>query len=158
VVDQDLLHSLGRGGEEIATVRGVDQDIAIEQPQQRFVDQGAGLEGVAGPLVVHQTASDVPQLGIDGADEAVPGVIVTGTDLTKEGGQVSSRVGTHRSSLNFLEIDRGVQPVFPHACGMNGIWHLPGTPGPRARYGLVLGQGRGMPHWGLASEGEKIHV
>ena len=45
-----------------------------------------------------------PQLGMDGADQAVLGIIFAGTDLTKQGGQVSSPFGTHRSCLNLLGI------------------------------------------------------
>jgi hypothetical protein len=71
VVDQNLAHGLGRGGEEIAAVGDLGQDFAVEQAHQGFMDQGAGLERVAGPLVVHQTAGQAPQLGIDRADEAI---------------------------------------------------------------------------------------
>ncbi len=50
VIDQDLAHRLGGGGEEVAAVGDVGQGVAVEEPQHGLVDQGAGLEGVAGPL------------------------------------------------------------------------------------------------------------
>jgi hypothetical protein len=60
---------------------------------------------MAGPLLVHQPAGDSPQFGVDGAHEAVPGIIAARTGLIKESGQVTSFFRAHRSFLDLLEID-----------------------------------------------------
>jgi hypothetical protein len=100
VVDQHLPHGLGRGGEEVAAVGDLGQGVAVEEAQQSLVDQGTGLEGMAGSLVVHQSAGDPPQLAVDGGDEAIPGVGAAGAGLVEEDRQLPCSPGAHRSSIN----------------------------------------------------------
>ena len=51
VVDQDLAHRLGGGGEQIAAVGGIGEGVAFEEADDGLVDQCAGLEGMVGTLV-----------------------------------------------------------------------------------------------------------
>jgi hypothetical protein len=97
VVDQDLAHRLGRGREEIAAVGDIGEGVAVEQPQQGLVDQGAGLEAVARPLAAHQAAGHPPQLAVDGPDEPLPGVRDAGAGLVEDGRQVTRSFGAHFS-------------------------------------------------------------
>jgi hypothetical protein len=39
------------------------------------VDEGAGLEGVSGPFVAQEAAGEAAELGVDGADESLVGVL-----------------------------------------------------------------------------------
>jgi hypothetical protein len=115
VIDQDLAHRLGGGGEEVASVGDVGQGVAVEESQQGLVDQGAGLEGVAGPLAVHQPAGGAPQLGVDGPDEPLPGVSAAGAGLVEDGSQVTSSFGVQTFPLNPFEVGLGDQPGLSHA-------------------------------------------
>jgi hypothetical protein len=104
VIDQDLAHRLGGGGEEVAAVGDVGQSVAVEEPQQGLVDQGAGLEGVAGPLVAHQAAGRATQLGVDGPDEPIPSVSAAGAGLIEDGSQVTWSFGAQAFPLSSFEM------------------------------------------------------
>ena len=104
VIDQDLAHRLGGGGEEVAAVGDVGQGVAVEEPQQGLVDQGAGLEGVAGPLAAHQPPGRAPQLGVDGPDQPFPGVDVAGAGLAEDGSQVTPSFGAQAFPLDSCEM------------------------------------------------------
>jgi hypothetical protein len=115
VIDKDLAHRLGGGGEEVAAVGDVGQGVAVEEPQQGLMDQGAGLEGVAGPLAAHQPAGRAPQLGVDGPDEPLPGVSAAGASLVEDGRQVTRFFGAQGFPLNSFEIGLGDPPRLSHA-------------------------------------------
>ncbi len=69
-------------------------------PSVFFPFVSAGLECVAVPLAVHQPAGDAPELPVEGADETVPGVMVAGTNLIEQDGQVTLSLARHCCSLN----------------------------------------------------------
>src|SRR3712207_7629769 len=48
--DEDAAHGLGRGREEVAAA-GPRRPARPDEPQVRLVDQGGGLQGVAGRLL-----------------------------------------------------------------------------------------------------------
>ena len=84
----------------------------------RFPFVSAGLECVAVPLAVLQSAGAAPELPLEGADETVPGVMVAGTNLIEQDGQVTGHLVT-RSSLLFAQ----------HADKLRGLilaWFNPG--------------------------------
>jgi hypothetical protein len=60
-VDEDAAHGLGGGAEEVGAVF---KALVIE-PEPCFVDEGRGLEGVAGLLARHLRAGEQAQLGIN---------------------------------------------------------------------------------------------
>jgi hypothetical protein len=103
VVDEDQAHGLGGGGEEVAAVGDVGEGVAVEESEEDLVDEGGGLEGVAGPLAAQEPAGDAAQLGVDGADESLLGVLAAGADLAEEGGQITPRFGAHASSPNWVK-------------------------------------------------------
>ena len=104
VIDQHLAHGLGGGGEEVAAVGDVGQDVPFEQPQQRLVDQGAGLEGVAGSLVAHQAIRRCAAARRRWRDEPVPGLRAAGAGLVEEDRQLPSSFGAHLDSANSRKI------------------------------------------------------
>ena len=88
MVDQGLAHGLGGGGEEVAPVLGLDEGPAIEQADHRLVDQGAGLQGVVGPLAPHEAGGHPTQLTVGGADQPVLGVLLAGAGRVEQSSQV----------------------------------------------------------------------
>jgi hypothetical protein len=58
-------HGLGRGGEEVAAAVPMLGLLRIHQPNVRLVDQGRGLERLAGLLLRHLLGSQFPQLVVD---------------------------------------------------------------------------------------------
>jgi hypothetical protein len=115
VIDQDLAHRLGRGGEEVAAIGDVGQGVTVEESQQGLVDQGTGLESVARPLAAHQPAGRAPQLGVDGPDEPLPGVSAAGAGLVEHGSPVTTSFGAQSFPLNSFEMGLGDQPGLSHA-------------------------------------------
>jgi hypothetical protein len=103
VVDEDLAHGLGGGGEEVSAVGDVGEGVAVEESEEGLVDEGAGLEGVSGPFAAHEPAGDAAQLVVDGADESLRGVVAAVADLAEDGGQITPSFGAHPVSLNLAE-------------------------------------------------------
>jgi hypothetical protein len=103
VVDKDLAHRLGGGGEEVSAVGDVGESIAVEEPEDGLVDERAGLEGVAGSFVAHEADGDAAELGVDGADESLLGVLAAGAHLGEKGGQITPRFGAHAQSLDSVK-------------------------------------------------------
>ena len=62
VLDEDPPHGLGRRGEEVPSAIEL---LVAHQAQIGFVDQGRGIERVAGPFVRHMTGRELAQLVID---------------------------------------------------------------------------------------------
>src|SRR5262249_48404129 len=50
VVDENAAHRFGRGGEEVSAAVPVLDLVHVHQPEVRLMDQGGGLEGLAGPF------------------------------------------------------------------------------------------------------------
>jgi hypothetical protein len=65
VVDEDAAHGLGRRGEEVAPAVPVLSPALADQPDVRFVDQGRGLERLAGRLVGQLQSRQFAQLVVD---------------------------------------------------------------------------------------------
>jgi hypothetical protein len=100
VVDEDQAHGLGGGEEEVAAVGDVGEGIAVEESEEGLVDEGSGLEGVAGSFEAHEAAGDAAQLVVDDADETFLGVLSAVADLSEDGGQITPLFGSHGRSLN----------------------------------------------------------
>ena len=62
LVDQDAAHRLGRGGEEVAPAVPVLGLVHVDQPEIRLVDQGRGLERLAGLLLGQLLGGQAAQL------------------------------------------------------------------------------------------------
>src|SRR5205814_1059266 len=60
VVDEDAAHGLGSGAEEMGAIfKGL-----VAESHPRFVDEGGGLEGMAGLLAGHLRTGELAQFGI----------------------------------------------------------------------------------------------
>jgi hypothetical protein len=71
-IQQNAPHDLGRHGEKVGAVLPVDVS-HVDQAQVGFVNQGCGLEGAAGALVLHAVAGDAAELSVDPRRELVQG-------------------------------------------------------------------------------------
>ncbi len=60
MIDQDAAHLAGGDGEEMRAV--LPGHVHFDELDERFVDDGRGLERVAGPLALHVAAGAVTQL------------------------------------------------------------------------------------------------
>src|SRR5262249_5230239 len=83
---EDAAHGLGRGREEVPPVvpRRGGTPFALDQPQVGFVNEGRGLEGLAGLLLSHLLRRQPPQLVGDQRPELRRGLRVALTDGLKD--------------------------------------------------------------------------
>ena len=63
MIDEDAAHLPGGDGEEMRAV--LPGDVHLDELDERFVDDGGGLQSVAGPLALHVAAGAVAQLLIN---------------------------------------------------------------------------------------------
>ncbi len=75
VVDEDPPHGLGGGGEEVAAAVEL---LIPDQPQVGFVNEGGGVEGVAGSFGRHARGGELPQLIVDERQQLGRGLAVAG--------------------------------------------------------------------------------
>ena len=69
-IDEDAAHGLGRGGEKVRAVGPRGLPVAA-QPQPRFVDEGRGLQGLAGRFAGHARGGEPAQLIINERQQLV---------------------------------------------------------------------------------------
>ena len=78
MVDEQAPHDTCPDGEEVPLALPV-HTFLIDQANESLMDQGSWLQGVLGPLALHELASQTAQLGIDEGEELVGGKpVVTG--------------------------------------------------------------------------------
>ncbi len=75
MINQDSPHGFGGGGEEVCTA--VELLIA-DQPQVGFVNEGGGVEGVAGGFGGHGRGGELPELIVDERQQLSGGAAVAG--------------------------------------------------------------------------------
>jgi hypothetical protein len=127
VVDQDEAHGFGGSGEEVATARELT---IADQTQVRLMDQGCGVEGLAGLLLGQLLCRLLAQLVVDQRQQLLGGVRVTLLDGIQHPGDpvhhlsTPSRTGRpRRRSASALrngrpgELRPGVAPVAPPTNG-----------------------------------------
>ena len=128
-VDQDPPHGLGRGGEEVAAAVPVPGSLsASDQPEVRLVDQGRGLERLAGLLLRQLLGGQLAQLVVDQRQELLGRLRVALLDGREDAGDVvhagrcpgpSGRVATRTDAgattlrLDSDEADRGAEVRSP---------------------------------------------
>ena len=90
-LDENPPHGLGRGGEEVAPAIPVLRLAAAEEPQVRLVDQGGGLERLAGPFATQLGRRDPAQLVVDQRQELLRRQRIALIDLRENARDVTHR-------------------------------------------------------------------
>ncbi|MDB5311803.1 MAG: hypothetical protein JWO38_6005 [Gemmataceae bacterium] len=88
VVDEDAAHGLGRGGEKVPAVVPAVRIGRPDQPEEGLVDQGGGLQRVAGAFVGHPGGGQSPELVVPEGQEVGRGLSVTATGGVDEAGNL----------------------------------------------------------------------
>ena len=100
IVHQQATDLLCGHGEEMGTVLPIHR-LAAKQLQVEFVDQGGGLQGVAGPFPLKLPGGQPPQFLIDSREQAVPGILVPVAPVRQRLRQIE-RFGRHASRELFM--------------------------------------------------------
>ena len=85
VLDQDAAHGLGGGREEVAAAVPVLGVGRADEPEVRLVDQGGGLEGLAGLLAGQPGGGELAQLVVDEREQLGGGLWVPGRAAAEAG-------------------------------------------------------------------------
>jgi hypothetical protein len=72
-LDEDAAHGFGRRGEEVAAAVPVTGLVPVHQPYIGLVDQGRGLEGLAGPFLSEPLGRKLAEFVINQRQELVGG-------------------------------------------------------------------------------------
>ena len=88
-VDEDAAHRFGRRGEEVSAAVPVLGLFDINQPEVRLVDQGGGLQGLAGVLQGQPLGGQPAQLVVDERQELLRGVRVALLDGVQDARDVT---------------------------------------------------------------------
>ena len=88
MVDQDLPHDMSGRDQQAPSVFDPVNGMALNQPQNCLIDKCTGLQGVIGPLPVHQTHSQCVQMSVNRLEQPVlrPGSV--SPSRFEEGSQV----------------------------------------------------------------------
>lgn len=65
VLDQNATHCLSRGGEEVTAIVPMSFRLVADEAEIRFVNQGCGLESLAGRLVSQSMTRELAQFAVD---------------------------------------------------------------------------------------------
>src|SRR5262249_37403378 len=76
VVDEDASHGFRGGREEVSPAVPVRGPVNVHEAEVGLVDQGGGLEGLAGLLLRQPPCSQLPQLVVDQRQELAGGTRV----------------------------------------------------------------------------------
>ena len=79
-IDEDTAHGLGCRGEEVAATVPLLAPVRVDQPQVRLVDQGRGLERLAGLLLRQPLGGQLAELVVDQRQELLGGLGVAVLD------------------------------------------------------------------------------
>ena len=83
VVHQNAAHHLGRNGEEMGAILPLHA-LIIHQAPVGFIDQGRGLEAVAGALMFHVAARQTVELVVNDGGQPVEGALVSAAPGAQE--------------------------------------------------------------------------
>ena len=102
-VAEDAAHHLGGGGIEFQAAVEIDR-MLLDEAEVGFVDEGGGLEGVAGAFAGKVAGREAAKFGVDERDECLQCGGVAGAPSAEELGDVG--VGLrHRVSMCHLRVD-----------------------------------------------------
>jgi hypothetical protein len=130
VVAQHPAHDAGRDAEEVRAVLPADI-LLFDEAEVGFVDEGGGLDGVAGALAPHVVAREPPQLVVDQRHQPRERRLVAVAPLDEQAGHLPGRCGLFRhlktpARLHGLPTDAGDSSTienltenFPAAAGLS---------------------------------------
>ena len=93
ILDQDAAHGLGGGGEEVPAAVPAPILRRADEPEVRLVDQGGGLERLAGPLPGQPMRGQPAELVVDQRQELIGRSGVALLDGREDAGDVVHRRG-----------------------------------------------------------------
>jgi hypothetical protein len=96
VVDEDPPHHLGGGREELLTAVPAPDRLGINQPEESLLDQGRGLESLAGLLPRQPAGGELAQLVVDQGEQVLGGAGVAPLDVREDAGHVRHRHARRR--------------------------------------------------------------
>jgi hypothetical protein len=88
VLDQDAAHGLGGSGEEVPTPAPMLGLLAADQPQVGLVDEGGGLERLAGLLVREPLGRQLSQFSVHDGQELFGGAGIAALDRGEDLGDL----------------------------------------------------------------------
>jgi len=88
VIDKDPAHGLGGGRNEVTAAV---EPLVADQPQVGFVDEGGGVEGVAGGFGSHAYGGEFPQFVIEEREQICGGLAVTLLNGFEQAGHVGHK-------------------------------------------------------------------
>ena len=112
-VDQDAPHGLGRGSKEVAAAVPVLGLVHVHQTEIRFVDQGCGLEGLAGLLAGEFLRSQAAQLTIDQGEKLLGHLGVALLDCREDPGHFGHGGRSSRAIRSYHGHDRPRNAIAP---------------------------------------------
>ena len=80
-LDEDAAHRLGGGGEEVPPTVPARDRVGIDEPQVHLVDQGGGLERLAGLLLRQPLRGELAELVVDQRQQLLRGAWVALLDV-----------------------------------------------------------------------------
>ena len=83
VLDEDAAHGFGGGGKEVSPAIPVLHLLHVHEPDVGFVDQGRGLQGLAGRFVGQLLGRQLAQLVVDQGQELTGGVWIAVPDCVQ---------------------------------------------------------------------------
>jgi hypothetical protein len=104
VVNEDLAHDVGGEANEVSAVGPVD--VFAGEADISFVDEGGGLEGVAGALATHVGLGEAVKLGVNEREQAVGGGGIAGMHGFEELGYLT-RIGLQGTPRSMTVYYRG---------------------------------------------------
>ena len=90
MVAEDAAHDCGGDAEEVRAALPGDV-LLLDEAEVGFVDEGGGLDGVAGALAAHVVAREPPQLVVDQRHQAFERRLVTVAPVDEQSGQLPGR-------------------------------------------------------------------
>jgi hypothetical protein len=97
-VDEDAPHQAGGDGEEVRAIAELDL-LAVDQPDEDFVDQRGRLQRMAWALAVHLPLRQFAELTVYERDQRVQCVSITAAPGLEQSGGGGRLIGRHSSAL-----------------------------------------------------------
>jgi len=97
-IDEDAAHGFGGGGKEVGAALPL-AIVAAGEAEPSFVDEGGGLEGLAGGFGRHFAGGHLPEFGVDEGEQLLGGHGVAGFDVAEDAGDVGHDLSNWRAEV-----------------------------------------------------------